>query len=141
MTELLEFIALSLLPSWCAIRAGDWLRRGDSSRVVLDRLLADHWRDEPTKRAALQQRAAAAVDRAATGEMIAVTWNDPAYPAALTTIPDPPPVLWVRGNVESLRQPLVAIVGARAGSPYALAVAARLAGDLAAAGLVVVSGL
>src|SRR5207244_5132102 len=60
---------------------------------------------------------------------------------ALSTIADPPPVLWVRGRVESLNAPAVAIVGSRAGSAYALAVAERLATDLTAAGLVVVSGL
>ena len=70
-----------------------------------------------------------------------VTWSDPAYPAALTTIPDPPFVLWIRGSAGVLSTPGVAIVGARAASPYALNVAERLAGDLAAAGLTIVSGL
>ena len=63
------------------------------------------------------------------------------YPSALATIIDPPPVLWARGSVESLDAPAVALVGSRAGSPYALSVAHRLAGDLAASGVVVVSGL
>src|SRR5262249_3448148 len=49
--------------------------------------------------------------------------------------------LWIRGIVGSLGTPAVAIVGARAASPYALAVADRLASDLAAAGLTIVSGL
>ena len=141
MTELLDFIAISLLPPWCALRAADWLRRGESSRAVLDRLLADHWHDEPDRRATLGTRAAAAVERAQACGIAPIAWSDPVYPVALTTIPDPPPVLWTRGNAASLGRPSVAIVGARAGSPYALAVAERLAADLAAAGLVVVSGL
>jgi DNA processing protein len=47
----------------------------------------------------------------------------------------------VRGDVRALRAPAVAIVGSRAASPYALAVAEKLAADLAARGIVIVSGM
>ena len=50
-------------------------------------------------------------------------------------------MLWVSGCTDALRPPAVAIVGSRAGSPYALAVAEHLAADLASRGIVVVSGL
>ena len=50
-------------------------------------------------------------------------------------------MLWTRGAIDVLNRPAVAIVGARAASPYGLSVAGRLASDLAAAGVVVVSGL
>ncbi len=77
----------------------------------------------------------------ATGQR-AVSIASPAYPPALREIPDPPPVLWLRGQPEVLRAPrLVAVVGARAASRQGLEVAASLAADLAAAGVVVVSGL
>jgi DNA processing protein len=58
-------------------------------------------------------------------------------------IPDPPPVLWLRGEAppELLARPSVAIVGARACSSYGRSVARTLGRELAAAGLVVVSGL
>jgi DNA processing protein len=59
----------------------------------------------------------------------------------LSAIVDPPPALWVRGNIAALSGPAVAIVGSRAGSPYGLTVAERLAADLAARGIVIVSGL
>jgi DNA processing protein len=59
----------------------------------------------------------------------------------LATIIDPPPVLWTGGQVAAFEPPAVAIVGSRAGSPYALAVAERLGADLTARGVVVVSGL
>jgi DNA processing protein len=49
--------------------------------------------------------------------------------------------LWIRGSRAALDAPAVAIVGSRAGSPYALAVAEHLAGDLAARGIAVISGL
>lgn len=70
-----------------------------------------------------------------------VTVFDPHYPALLACIPDPPPVLWIRGNTGCLASPAVAIVGSRAATPYALQVAGRLGEELAARGIVVVSGL
>jgi DNA processing protein len=65
------------------------------------------------------------------------------FPALLRSIHDPPPGLFVRGaaDAELLSRPAVAVVGARACSGYGAAVARSLARDLAAAGLVVVSGL
>jgi len=141
MTDVVPFVALSLLPPWCWLHAAERLRHGDSGTIVLDRLLQKHWRDEPEKRVELTERAEAAVQRATANGIAAIPWTDAAYPAALTTIADPPPMLWARGRVESLSRPAVAIVGSRAGSPYALSVAEQLAVDLASAGLVVVSGL
>ena len=70
-----------------------------------------------------------------------VSWSDDRYPPLLSAIADPPPVLWCRGAVDALSRPAVAIVGSRAATPYAQDVAAHLAAELAAAGLVVVSGL
>lgn len=70
-----------------------------------------------------------------------VSPGDPHYPVRLAAIHDPPPVLWVAGKVDVLSRPAVAIVGSRAGSPYALEVATRLGSDLARRGIVVVSGL
>jgi len=97
--------------------------------------------DGRPNRTTVGDRAAAAIRRAADGGIRALTWSDPAYPAALAAIADPPFVLWLRGVIAALERPAVAMVGSRAASPYALAVAERLAADLAARGIVVVSGL
>jgi DNA processing protein len=69
--------------------------------------------------------------------------SDPAFPALLRAIHDPPIGLFVRGvaELELLSRPAVAVVGARACSAYGSHVARRLGRELAAAGLVVVSGL
>ncbi len=68
--------------------------------------------------------------------------GQPDYPLPLSEIPDPPPVLWLRGTPEVLRWPrMVALVGARAATPGGLALAAQLAAGLAEAGVIVVSGL
>ncbi len=65
------------------------------------------------------------------------------FPPLLRAIPDPPPVLWLRGEAPSelLARASVAIVGARACSSYGRSVARSLGRELAAAGLVVVSGM
>jgi DNA processing protein len=69
--------------------------------------------------------------------------SDAEFPALLRAIHDPPPGLFVRGaeDVELLSRPTAAIVGARSCSPYGAQVARMLGRELAAAGLVVVSGL
>jgi DNA processing protein len=69
--------------------------------------------------------------------------SDPGFPPLLGAIHDPPAGLFVRGaaEVELLRRPAVAVVGARSCSPYGAQVARTLGRELAAAGLVVLSGL
>jgi DNA processing protein len=141
MTDLLDFVSLSLLPPWCWRVAADWLRRGDTPDIVFRRLIAGCPRDAAGDTTSVRSLAADAIRRAGAASMTAVAWNAPSYPAALTTIADPPPVLWTRGRVGALSAPAVAIVGSRAASPYGLAVAERLAADLAASGLAIVSGL
>ncbi len=66
---------------------------------------------------------------------------EPAYPQALRSIADPPPVISVRGDVSLLPKPAIAIVGARNGSAPGRRLAQELARDLGAEGVVVTSGL
>ena len=63
------------------------------------------------------------------------------YPAALAMIGDPPPLLWALGEAALALRPGVALVGARNASALGARMASRLAAELGAAGLVVVSGL
>jgi DNA processing protein len=65
----------------------------------------------------------------------------PEYPPILARIHDPPFLLWVKGNLAVLPGPAVAVVGSRSATEYGLEVARRLGNDLAASGVVVVSGL
>ncbi len=76
-----------------------------------------------------------------SAKICAISTGDLRYPTALAAIHDPPPTLWVRGGVDILRAPSVAIVGSRRASPYALEVAHRLGADLARRGVIVVSGM
>ena len=72
-----------------------------------------------------------------------VARDDPGFPPLLGAIHDPPPGLFVRGEaaLDVLRGPTVAVVGARACSPYGSHVARMLGRELGGAGLAVVSGL
>jgi DNA processing protein len=70
-----------------------------------------------------------------------LTLADAAYPPQLLQIPDPPPLLYVKGRVELLSRPAIAIVGSRNATAQGVANAEAFAKSLADAGLVVVSGL
>ena len=78
---------------------------------------------------------------AAAANVAVICLDDPAYPSQLKQIYDPPLVLYVRGNVEVISRPGVALVGTRHPTPYGLGMAERLACDLAARGLVIFSGM
>lgn len=67
--------------------------------------------------------------------------ESPGYPAGLAELRDDPLQLFVRGRLPAAGTPAVAIVGARAATPYGRAFATRIARDLAARGVAVVSGL
>jgi DNA processing protein len=91
---------------------------------------------------AARRRARLEIERAeALGARI-VTRGEPGYPARLGLgVPDPPPALYVRGEIHPQDAGAVAIVGSRMATPYGLEVARRLAGDLAEEGYTIVSGL
>jgi DNA processing protein len=141
MIDLVELVALSLLPLNSRRRAADALRGGEPPARILQRLIATRPPDDSYTLLRLRSDAAEALARAVRQAIAPIAWSEAAYPLALATIADPPPVLWTRGRVDALSAAAVAIVGSRAASPYALSVAEQLAHDLAARGLVVVSGL
>jgi DNA processing protein len=70
-----------------------------------------------------------------------ISLSDPEYPSRLKEIYDPPVVLFVKGCVEVLAQSGIAMVGTRHPTPYGSGMAERLSTDLAARGLVIISGL
>lgn len=70
-----------------------------------------------------------------------ITFGDSRYPECLREIFDPPPVLFVRGRTELLSSVSIGVVGTRHPTPYGIAAAERLSGDLARAGVTIVSGM
>jgi DNA processing protein len=89
----------------------------------------------------LTDEARRALDHAARLGISAIPITATDYPPLLRAIGDPPPMLWVRGRAPLVPYDAVALVGSRAATPYALGMARRIAGDLALAGVTVVSGL
>jgi DNA processing protein len=77
--------------------------------------------------------------RAAGVEVVAL--DDPNYPARLREIYDPPLLLYVRGPIDLLSQPGIAVIGTRHPTPYGSGMAERLACDLARRALVIFSGM
>ncbi|TAM49534.1 MAG: DNA-protecting protein DprA [Paraburkholderia sp.] len=95
--------------------------------------------------AAAREDVAARLERtrawcAAPGHAL-VALDDPAYPPALLTMHDPPPLLYVRGALQWLHARGLAIVGSRNATAQGADDAGRFARELAASGLVIVSGL
>jgi DNA processing protein len=70
-----------------------------------------------------------------------ISLSDPEYPSRLKEIYDPPVILFVKGSVEVLSRPGIAMVGTRHPTPYGSGMADRVSTDLAARGLVIISGL
>ena len=70
-----------------------------------------------------------------------ITFHDPRYPALLREIPDPPPLLYVRGDIAALSDIQLAIVGSRNPTPTGRDIANDFARYLAGAGMVITSGL
>lgn len=72
---------------------------------------------------------------------VALTQDDPVYPAAFHDLSDRPYLLFATGDLSLLQRPALAIVGTRAPTPYGRNAAESLSGELALAGLVIVSGM
>jgi DNA processing protein len=142
-------VAVSMLPVSrlaAAARFKDLSTRGGDGdpTTILQRVLHSSTVAESDWRAVIEQALAeadGALRAAAHSAMQPIPLGDARYPVLLACIPDPPPVLWVRGDPGILHQPTVAVVGSRAATTYALEVADRLCGELAGRGIGVASGL
>ena len=83
----------------------------------------------------------AELDKLAARNIRFLTWDDPDYPSRLLQIPDPPPVLYIRGQLTPEDEWAVAVVGTRRASAYGKAATQRLVTDLAVNHVTIVSGL
>ena len=70
-----------------------------------------------------------------------LTLDDPSYPPRLREIADPPPVLYVRGELSLADEWAIAAVGTRRATAYGRQVVERLVGEIARAGVTIVSGM
>jgi len=67
--------------------------------------------------------------------------SDPDYPNRLRTIPVPPQLLYIKGNLPNPDQPTIAIVGSRKPTSYGLEACEVLTRGLVQAGIAIISGL
>jgi DNA processing protein len=147
-THTLEWLALSLTPGLGPTKARKLAEHFGSSEAVFRASLTEL---ESTGIQAVSAQSIATgksmelareeMARAADAGVTVVSVADIAYPPRLKEIYDPPAILYVRGEVEILTQPGIAVVGTRHPTPYGSGMAERLACDLAAQGLVIISGM
>ena len=98
-------------------KAIDALQHPDTAAIMRDL----EWQDKPGNRI--------------------MTCHDPDYPALLSQVDTPPPLLYVHGNTNILSEPLLAMVGSRNPTTTGIRTATEFAHHLSAAGLVISSGL
>jgi DNA processing protein len=146
--EELDWLALRLVPGLGARTAGKLLARFRSPRAILRASRTELEAQGIPGSVAQSIASGCSFDDAAAQQekllqsgAVLVALPDPRYPARLREIFDPPIVLFARGRVELLNSLNLGIVGTRRPTPYGLAVTERLSGDLARAGLTIVSGM
>jgi len=147
-THTLEWLAISLTPGLGPTRARKIAEHFGSSEAVFRASLTEL---ESTGIQAVSAQSIATgksmelareeMARAANAGVAVVSVADTAYPPRLKEIYDPPTILYVRGDAELLTKPGIAVVGTRHPTSYGSGMAERLACDLAAQGLVIISGM
>jgi DNA processing protein len=147
-THLLEWLAISLTPGLGPTKARKLIEHFGSAEAVFRASLTEL---ESTGIPVVSAQSLATgksaelareeIARAAAADITMVSLDDPSYPPRLKEIYDPPLILRVRGNPEVLTRPGIAMVGTRHPTPYGSGMAERLACDLAAQGLVIISGM
>lgn len=126
-------------------------------RIMLERFgsIQEAWHASAQElRAALDARTAAEIltarehlnvaelwEKSTRGNVRVACWLDDEYPALLREIPAPPPVIYIRGQLQETDSVSVAIVGTRRATAYGRDITYRIAYDLAQAGVTIVSGL
>ncbi|MGA8344348.1 MAG: DNA-processing protein DprA [Candidatus Sulfotelmatobacter sp.] len=147
-THLLEWLAISLTPGLGPTKARklvahfgspDGVFRASLTELESTGIQAVSAQSLATGKSA--ELAREEIAHAAAADVTMVSMDDPSYPPRLKEIYDPPLILRVRGTPEVLTKPGIAMVGTRHPTPYGSGMAERLACDLAAQGLVIISGM
>ena len=144
-----EWIAVSMLPGLGPATLSKLTAQGISPTQILELdiperlpLRADTYRAlNPKTIHQLLNRAEALIEDATQKGLQCICQSCDAYPPLLKEIPDPPAVLWCKGQVNLLAQPQIAIVGSRKPSPAGEKTAYNFAFSLSKSGFVITSGL
>ena len=147
--ELRDLLALHLTPGVGPRLAASLLERFDSPAAVL-RATVSQLCDVPyigpklaqaITRAAANPDIDAELERAEKAQVRLLVKGTPDYPASIASIPDPPLLLYMRGEMTPADACAVALVGSRQCTDYGRRIAAKLAAGLVRAGATVISGL
>jgi DNA processing protein len=146
MDELTACLVLARIPGLDARTLTDWLTHFDSPTGFVSTSAAELDRAGVPKTAI---EAMARARRAVSQDLrwleredhYFISWSSASYPPLLTELADPPVALYVRGNVDLLSLPQLAIVGSRNPTPHGRQTAHDFAAHLSLCGLVVTSGL
>jgi DNA processing protein len=146
--ELEAYVALSLLRWGADTEAArllvDLVRAGPSPFGLMERLAEALGIPPLLRPSRIDQawtQAARALEDARRAGLSVIPLGSDQYPVRLRWLPDPPTVLWVKGDPAPLARSAVAVVGSRAATPAGLLFAKRVSRELTEAGLLVVSGL
>ncbi len=148
MTDPRYWIAFNLVPQIGPVKVrrlldhfGDLATAWTASAHDLAQAGLDHRALENLLQARRDLDLDAEMDKMARAGVHALTWEDPAYPRLLSTIPAAPFVLYLKGNIAPEDEWSIAVVGTRRASAYGREVTRQLVGDLARNHFTIVSGL
>jgi len=145
----LPWLAMTLTPGLASRLSSRLLRRFESPegifRATLPQLESCHL-PAPVAQAIIKKESFTRAEKELAAvrnipNCTLINWSDPEYPQNLLQIYDPPVLLYVRGDAQILNHPSISIVGTRRPTLYGTQMAERLGRDLAARGLVIVSGM
>src|SRR5947208_1601816 len=146
--EELHWLALRLVPGLGARNAGKLIERFRTPQAVLRASRTELEAAGVSGGVAQSIASGCSFDEAVDQQKllqdagaVAIPISDPRYPELLREIFDPPIVLFARGRVELMNELLFGVVGTRRPTAYGIAACERLSGDLARAGLGIVSGM
>ena len=148
MTDIKYWVALSRIPNLGTVKfrlLEGYFGSLEQAWIASQRELKSAGIDDKTARAVISHRASISPD----GEMEkldravvkVINWHHPMYPPRLKEISDPPPILYLRGELLLEDERSVAVVGTRKSTAYGREAASTLASELARSGVTIVSGL
>ncbi|TVQ69642.1 MAG: DNA-protecting protein DprA [Oceanospirillales bacterium] len=144
-----EWIAVSQLPGLGPATLSKLTAQGISPAKILAKQLPQNVRLRADTRHALHfintqsllEQADKIIEQGLALGLTLVSFDCKPYPSLLKEIDDPPPLLWLKGNLELLSQPQLAIVGSRKPSVAGASSAFEFARSLSDSGFIITSGL
>lgn len=147
--DIFYWLALSLIPGVGSILIKRLLERFKTPEAVFQASLEDLLRTEGLSEKVAREIRKGPMEKGVQRELQLlskvggkiITLKDDAYPSRLREIYDPPPVLYVRGELKEEDELAISIVGSRKTSPYGRWITEKMSQELARHGVTIVSGM